>query len=800
MSDPLATGRDSRAGIGRHTLSGLRSPITRQLLIWPLAIGAAMAVIGAAILAMLDFESTLEELSGRLDAIGQSAGPSLVQSLWAFDRAQVELQLAAIARLKEVHVVVLQEPERPELRFGVGQVSSDTLEVRLPLVYLDRGVPHDLGQMRLVTDLQEYRHKLLQRGIRWFALGAALTLLVALATGLTYHVVVRKRLLVLAGELVGLTPKDLRGMPAAPAEGALVRDEFDRLAAAVVSLKATAGLALRDSDAREVELRALTDSLAESRNLMLTVVDSVPVRIFWKDREQRYLGCNRAFAGDAGFLSPRELVGHTDFDLAWSEMAVRYRTDDTEVMVSGEPKLNYEEPMVDRHGKRTWLRTSKVPLRDRHGAVIGVLGLYDDITEERTTAEELAAYRENLETVVAQRTEELSAAKEAAEAASIAKSDFLANMSHEIRTPLNAMFGMAHILRREGLSETQLARLGQLEAAGTHLMGIINAILDLSKIDAGKFALEDAAVDVGVLLEDVAAMLRERATEKGLEIQVEVACDETRYIGDGTRLKQAIANYAGNAIKFTSDGHIAMRVRPIRVSGEWTLLQFEVEDTGIGIEPAVQARLFNPFEQADSSTTRQYGGSGLGLSITRRLAELMGGEAGVDSVPGKGSRFWFSARLRRADAPVADAEAAPSAAPAIRWPGARALLVDDDPVNREVGAFLLQDAGIDVGEACDGVEAVDSCRDTLFDVVLMDMQMPRMDGLDATRAIRRLPGYQDVPIIAMTANAFLEDRERCLAAGMNDFLSKPVDEARLYQALGQWLGGDPTSSALSSGG
>ncbi|MCB1955662.1 MAG: response regulator [Rhodocyclaceae bacterium] len=796
MTEPLPTD-----GVGRHALTGLRSPVTRKLLIWPLAIGALMAVLGAAVLAKLDFDSTLQDLSDRLQAIGQSTGPALVQSLWAFDEAHVELQLAAIARLREVHAVVLREPGRPDRRFGAAEVSSDTLEVTVPLSTLDRGQTRNLGTLLLVTDLRDYRHKLLRRGFGWFVLGAGLSLLVALATGLAYHLVVRKRLLVLATELVGLTPADLRAGPVArPQVPAPAGDEFDRLAAAVVSLKATAGEALRASDEREADLRALTDTLADSRNLLLTVVDSVPVRIFWKDREQRYLGCNTAFARDGGYASPREVVGRNDFDMSWGEMAVQYRTDDMEVIVSGEPKLNYEEPMVDRSGVRTWLRTSKVPLRDRRGEIIGVLGLFEDITEAKQTAEELETYRENLESLVAHRTEELSAAKDAAEAASRAKSDFLANMSHEIRTPLNAMFGMAHLLRREGLSESQTARLDQLETAGAHLLEIINAILDLSKIDAGKFALEDAVVELHELLDSVASMLGERAAAKGLEIDVDVACPHTRFTGDATRLKQAIANYAGNAIKFTDAGGIVLRILPVRDSGEWMLLRFEVEDTGIGIEPAVLERLFSPFEQADSSTTRQYGGTGLGLSITRRLAELMGGEAGAESTPGVGSCFWFTARLRKAEPAERVPEAVEAAAPAHAWQGVRALLVDDDAVNREVGAFLLQDVGIEVSEACDGEAAVARCLAEAFDVILMDMQMPRMDGLAATRAIRALPGYRQVPIIAMTANAFLEDRERCLAAGMNDFLSKPVDDVRLYEVLGGWLAAGQSSDANASAG
>ena len=543
----------------------------------------------------------------------------------------------------------------------------------------------------------------------------------------------------------------------------------------------------------ETQVSARTIDLERERTHLHTLVSTIPDLVWLKDADGVYIACNRTFERFFG-ASETEIVGKTDYDFVSRELADFFREKDKAAMAAGGPSINEEWITFADNGHRVLLETTKIPMHAADGSLIGVLGVGHDISEQRAIEQELTQHREHLEELVETRTTELVEAKVAAEVASRAKSLFLANMSHELRTPMNGVMGMIAMAKRRMTDAKGLDQLDKATNAAERLMGVLNDILDLSKIEADRMVLEDAPLQLGQSVENIVGTLGHKASEKGLRLTSDLPAElaDAPLLGDPLRLSQILLNLVGNAVKFTDQGTVTLRARAISESPEAMQVRFEVSDTGIGINNEARARLFQSFEQADNSMTRKYGGTGLGLAICKRLVELMGGEIGVESTPRQGSTFWFVVSLNKREidiAPPVQTFASLTAEQRLRteYAGSRILLAEDEPINQEVSCGLLEDTGLVVDLAEDGLQALELAKQNTYALILMDMQMPHMNGVDATKAIRALPAYAQTPILAMTANAFEEDRQVCLNAGMNDHIAKPVDPDRLYKTLLAWL-------------
>jgi len=439
-------------------------------------------------------------------------------------------------------------------------------------------------------------------------------------------------------------------------------------------------------------------------------------------------------------------------------------------LARGEP-VEFVRELRRHDGSAVWCRLLAKAVNPSHPLRGGTIWIIEDITERRRFEQTLAKARDD------------------AEAANRAKSAFLANTSHEIRTPLNGLVGLARLARRPDLDEARRCQyLEQIGESAETLSAVISDVLDLSKIEAGKLDVERLPFDLGTLLRTLHQVYATLAEARGLGFALQLEPGLPHWVlGDPVRVRQVLGNYLSNALKFTERGEVRLQVG--RAGGD--LLRFEVHDTGLGIAPGVQARLFQPFTQADQSTTRRFGGSGLGLSICRELAALMHGRVGVDSEPGHGSCFWAELPLPRAEAPASSA--GNGALPTAQLNGARVLMAEDNPVNMTIAVAMLEQWGVAVTQANDGAQAVAAVEHAAragqpFDAVLMDVQMPVMSGYDATRRLRSQPGTQALPIIALTAAALTSEREQALASGMSGFLTKPIDAQRLHDTLARAIG------------
>ena len=675
--------------------------------------------------------------------------------------------------------------------------------------------------------------------------------------------------------------------------------------------------------------------------LMNNLMNSMPDKIYFKDRESRFIRINNATANLMAVGTPEDAIGNTDFDYFTEEHARPAFEDEQKIIQTGQP-IRKEEKETIAGKPDCWVLTTKLPLLDKNGEIIGTFGTSTDVTDRKLVLDELQEMNMQLEKSISQAN---TLAVEA-EMANIAKSEFLANMSHEIRTPMNGVIGMTGLLLDTNLDDEQRRYAEIIRSSGENLLTLINDILDFSKIEAGKLELEVMNFDLMSMLDDFAAALAVRAQEKGLEFICGADPDVPALLkGDPGRLRQVLTNLVGNAVKFTAQGEVAVHVRCLSKTDNEAELQFSVCDTGIGIPPDKIDLIFNKFTQADASTTRQFGGTGLGLAISKQLAELMGGDIGVKSNPGMGSEFWFTARVKiqpegsenKIPAPVnlkgvrilivddnatnremltirmtswgmrpVEVQDGPSALKALNTaltkgdpfniavldmhmpgmdgamlaqsikndkklaniplvlltslgergegshfesigfagylvkplrhidlfnvlsatlathgkgdegkPGGspdslqivtrhsareivhpsidltkRILLVEDNIINQQVALGFLKKLGLKADATANGEEALTALENIPYDLVLMDVQMPVMDGFEATRRIRDVKSKvlnRDVPVIAMTANALQGDRENCIRAGMNDYVSKPIEPQKLAEVLQSWL-------------
>ena len=914
-------------------------------LVLALTILVALVAAGAAyVLVEHERERRVLELEGRAARIADLFSRSVAYPLWNVDRAAIDSQLAALAPNPEVAQFSITAVGFGTISDVTKSQASDLIDpiVRVQAIeYTPPGgaSPQKIGEVRVVLTraVVEQAIATARRGI--LALVAAI---VAVLYGATF---------VLLRRMVSAPIDRLEAMVDRIAVGDLDArcavesgDELGRLAVRVNAMADR----LRDSAQR------LRESEATYRGIFENALEG----IFRLDRSGGLHDANPALARLMGYASPAGLMAAVNGDGGGASAASHrplFTPEQTAAQFAALARdgqiAGMELQLTRADGSPIWVQLNA----RQHGGAdaaggepAGFEGLITDITTRKQALEDLRSHRDHLEEAVRERTAQLTEATKRAEVANQAKSEFLANMSHEIRTPMNAILGMSHLALESDLNPQQHNYVQKVHRSAESLLGSINDILDFSKIEAGKLDMELMPFDLGNVMDDLANLVGMNAEDKGQELLfIEPPQLPMALMGDPSRLRQVLINLGNNAVKFTERGEVVVAIDAVERDAASVLLRFEVRDTGIGMSAEQQQSLFQPFSQADASTSRRYGGTGLGLAISRHLVRLMGGELGVDSAPGRGSRFYFSLRFNlqtepgvqppaprheglrgtrvlivddnacardvlagmasalglNADAAVdgldalrlveqADANDEPYGLVLLDWKmpgidgvecarrlsqresrrhptptvlmltafsrdevvqrlgeqqlsvgalltkpvtpstlfdacstalglavprpartlrreqalhgyqaslgGARILLVEDNAFNRELALDILSRAGLVVSVAGDGQEALDMIERQSFDAVLMDCQMPVLDGYAATRALRQRPALRDLPVIAMTANAMVGDREKVLAAGMNDHIAKPIKFDEMFATLARWVRPGAMASTASA--
>jgi two-component system, sensor histidine kinase and response regulator len=539
----------------------------------------------------------------------------------------------------------------------------------------------------------------------------------------------------------------------------------------------TAHRLVQEQQVTTEELARTTRALSASEAFLESLVDNLPVNIHRKDTEGRFIFANRHFCEYKG-KELDEILGKTNFEIDSPELAQKYREIDELLMQTRQP-FEAEEARVDPDGQRRWVHIIKMPVLDDAGTVIGTQGMFWDVTANK------------------QAEENLTMAKEAAEAAARTKSEFLANMSHEIRTPMNGVIGMAGLLLEGELNPQQREFAETIRTSAETLLAIINDILDLSKIEAGKLTFEVLDFDLVKTVEGTLDMLAQRAQDKGLELAGTIASEvPTRLRGDPGRLRQILTNLIGNAIKFTEQGEVVVRVCKESETKTHALVRFYVQDTGIGISREAQEKLFRAFSQADTSTTRKYGGTGLGLAIAKQLVTMMGGQIGIYSSPGKGSTFWFTAELEKQ---ARDLESPDSYRRALYQ--LRVLVVDDNATNRQILRHQLTVWKMLPSSAASGQEALNMLRTAAmealpYDLALLDVQMPEMDGFTLAQSIKADPAIASTRLVVLTSMGQALSAQELRKAGIAAYLVKPVKQSHLFDCLTNAIGQTATETFL----